>query len=161
MTRRELDIGHRDFLPLAREILQSGTVLGFRVRGNSMSPFIRHQDTVLVAGMAEPARRGDVVLVKTGDGRLLLHRVVGRGGGKCAQGVITRGDACPQSDPGVIPGDDILGRVVAVRGRGYDFHLRAPWRFLLGHHSGFFFRLRRCRPLALIGKNILARLTSA
>lgn len=154
MTFRELDIGLQDFLPMAQQILSSGIGLRFRAQGNSMSPLIRHNDTVLLARVDRHARLGDVVLARTGDQRLVLHRVVK----KNCHGFVTRGDACPMPDPEIILPHNILGRVVVVAGKGCNFHLRAPWRLLLGRYAALFFCLRRLRAIGGIAKKATARL---
>ena len=157
MASRKFDISQADFRLIAEKILNNGMLLPFRARGTSMSPFIRPNDEVLVTAINRTAGIGDVVLAVTADQHLLLHRVVGRH----RQGFIIRGDACGKPDPEVIPPENILGRVVSVDGRGWNFHLKNPWRFLLGHRPSYFLHLRRYRFLARIGKQVMAMLRPA
>jgi len=69
-----------------------------------MRPILDGVDRVRARLGAGLVRRGDIVLFQR-DGRLIVHRVVGR----TAAGVRTRGDACRGFDPDLLPEERILG----------------------------------------------------
>ena len=78
---------------LVRDLLSDGLPVKVTVTGSSMVPFIR---------------AGDVVTLRPG-ATLVVHRVITRTGA----GVVTRGDASPETDDPVSLGD-VLGHVVGV-----------------------------------------------
>ncbi len=118
-------ISHHDFLDVAEELLDRGKQFSFRASGTSMSPFIKDGDAVTILRDQNPGI-GDVVLLKTDEGRLYLHRVVK----KSVSGIVTQGDASLNED-GFTPYGNILGKVVKVTGEGYNFHLRGPIKGLI------------------------------
>jgi signal peptidase I len=124
-----LSLDRVGFAALATEILRGGNTLRFSARGGSMWPIIRNGDWAEVQAIsAASIRRGDVVLVRTGSGRLLVHRVrwIGRAGDEVA--LRTQGDALAHPDP-LIHAAQVLGRVVAVERGGRRLRLdRAPLR---------------------------------
>lgn len=150
---RRLRIDQEDFAAVAGPVLAAGGTISFHCRGTSMAPFIADNDLVQVAPVNDSVRVGDVVLCRTGNDELLLHRVAAVRQG----GIVTRGDASGEADPGLVPLNAVLGRVVKVSGQGYNFHLRFPFRFLLGRYNGFFQILHRSRIITKAGK-LLARL---
>ena len=76
-----------------------------------MAPLLRDGDRVELAPARWPLP-GDLVAFEAGDGRLVVHRLLGyrwtAGGLAC----VTQGDASPAPDPPV-PRARLLGRVVA------------------------------------------------
>jgi hypothetical protein len=141
-------ISHQDFLEIAGEILYRGKLFTFRASGTSMSPFIKNGDAVTVLRDQNPDI-GDVVLLKTDEGRLYLHRVVK----KAESGIVTRGDASFDED-GLTPCRNILGRVVKVSGKGYNFHLRRPIKGLISKRIIFSEGLYRYPSIMKLGKKI-------
>lgn len=130
MENANLRISHKDFLGITEEILDSGKQFRFRASGTSMSPFIKDKDTVIIMPAKDSIGIGDVVLLKTTDERLLLHRVIK----KQKYGVITIGDAA-YVDDGFTSYKNILGRVDRVMDNGYNFHLRNPFKYLIGRRT--------------------------
>ncbi len=114
----ELTLSRDDFGALSAAVLERGDSLRFRACGNSMRPFIRDGDLLLVRPGLE-TRPGDVVLCRAGNGQLLAHRVVRVHQQSHPCSMVLQGDACPWPD-GLVPLDNVLGRVVAVE--------RGPWR---------------------------------
>jgi hypothetical protein len=106
-------------------------------------------DTIVVSPLKRPARIGDVVLLKESDGRLIVHRIVGRRQGM----ILTRGDACAEVDS---PADHvgIVGKVTAVSGRGYSFHLNRSFGYLISRKEDFPFSLLWWGPLRKAAKKI-------
>jgi hypothetical protein len=91
--------------------LQQGKTMRFQPLGGSMIPCLRAGDVVTIVP-GKGCRVGDVVLYRQ-NGDLVLHRVVGKRGGR----VITKGDALGGMDKPVAPGE-ILGRAVSFERRG-------------------------------------------
>lgn len=86
------------------------------VGGSSMEPLLRAGDRVLTV----PARRvapGDVVVLGTESGHLLVHRVLGPLLTFHGWRWVTRGDAAPTAD-GTVPRSRILGRALTVLAPG-------------------------------------------
>ena len=90
------------------------------VHGWSMTPFVRDGDVVTIAPVrAVGPRPGDVLAVELTPGSLLvIHRVVGHVNG----GWLMRGDSASAPD-GVIPREQVLGRVVRVQRHGREVRL--------------------------------------
>jgi len=85
---------------------------GFRLvyRGDSMEGVFREGDCLQVRPVPyESLRPGDVAAMSSGDGRRVVHRIIGAVPG----GWRTRGDACLAPDSDVLAADRFLGRVVA------------------------------------------------
>jgi hypothetical protein len=120
----------QDFEALATEILRSGRALRFRATGGSMHPFIRNLD-VLVARPVEGSaiRLGEVVLYRGGEGRLVVHRVVGRG--QNGTSLEIRGDAV-EGPPSPVAFSRVLARVVAVERGGKARTLDDPHARIVG-----------------------------
>lgn len=141
-------ISHQDFLDIAGEILDREQQFSFRALGTSMSPFIKDGDAVTLLRDQNPSV-GDVVLLKTDEGKLYLHRVVK----KAKSGVVTRGDASFDED-GFTPCRNILGKVVKVSGKGYNFHLRRPIKRLISKRIIFSEGLYQYPSIMRLGKKI-------
>ena len=50
-------------------------------KGNSMRPFIRGGDNVLLVRVGNPLKVGMIILAQTLDKRVVLHRIIGINGG--------------------------------------------------------------------------------
>ncbi len=143
-------ISHKEFLGLAEEILARGKPFRFRAQGKSMSPFIKDGDTVTLVP-DKKADVGDVVLFKTDEGRLYLHRIVK----KAESGIVTRGDAYLNYDEdGLTPYRNILGKVAKISGKGYNFHLKRPVKGLISRRVIFSEGLCRIPFIMKLGKKI-------
>lgn len=65
------------YLNMVRELLVEGhTSVPVPVAGTSMSPFLRHGDTVYLDVPAAPLKKGDIVLYTRPGGQYILHRIV-------------------------------------------------------------------------------------
>ena len=110
----ELVATYRAFEALATEILGQGQTLRFQAKGACMRPFVRDGDVVEVEPIGESSiRRGDVVLFREAEDRVLVHRVIQLGPRDRPDGLLTKGDAVVHPDEPVVR-DRVLGRVVAV-----------------------------------------------
>ncbi|MBI5640014.1 MAG: S26 family signal peptidase [Nitrospirae bacterium] len=119
-------IGRDEFAALASEVLKRGKNLSFIAQGASMSPFIKSGDTLKIKPLKGTPGVGDIVLLKDGAGRSVVHRITG----KTKDGIITQGDA-NSFDDGLVTCDNLLGKVYKVSGRGYTFHLRFPFSYFI------------------------------
>ena len=105
------------FGSLAAAILGRGSYLRFRARGNSMAPFIRNSDIVLVEPKkASELRIGDIVFYRRAGGRHVAHRLIGKSENGGSLVLTTRGDNLRHLDASVFP-EQVLGRVVRIEGR--------------------------------------------
>jgi phage repressor protein C with HTH and peptisase S24 domain len=112
-----------DAAEVITDLLQRGHAVEFRVRGDSMHPVIRAEDSLHV----EPSRdirRGDVVLTLTTRG-LTAHRVIAQHG----QTIVTRGDNNPEADAPV-PLARVLGKVMWVERDGERRHVTREYVFV-------------------------------
>lgn len=121
-----------DFEALATEILRSGRALRFRATGGSMHPLVRNHD-VIVARPAEGSatRLGEVVLYRAAEGRLVVHRVVGRGQNERGESLKIRGDAV-KGPPCRVSPSQVLAKVVTVEREGKPISLDAPHARIVG-----------------------------
>lgn len=105
---------------------RSAEALRLRVRGHSMAPLLRSGDVVWVEPVAPSAlRRGDLVVVQR-QGAWITHRLIARRGDRW----YTKGDGLCHPDPAV-PGEAILGRVIAIERDGSRIELRQRrWRVI-------------------------------
>ncbi len=93
------------------DLLQRGHAVQFRVRGDSMHPVIREDDSVHVEPQRD-IRVGDVVLTHADRG-LTAHRVIAFRG----ETIITRGDNAPHDDP-PLERARVLGKVMHLERNG-------------------------------------------
>ena len=110
-----------DFCQLSEEILTRGASLHFRARGNSMRPFIKDGDVLVITPVdISEVQRGDVILFRQGE-RALVHRLVSRRGEE-GETLIVKGDAHLRPDP-PLQADLVLGKVTRVRRDGRRVNL--------------------------------------
>lgn len=96
------------FADFVQEFIAQGQSFRFQARGGSMWPTIKDGELLHIQPIGKNSlRRGDIVLFNQG-GRLKAHRIVALQ----TEHVVTRGDACADSD-GLVPQSDILGLVTA------------------------------------------------
>ena len=93
--------------------------------GDSMAPALRHGDRLVIQHGNEKLRIGDVI-VYAHDGKTVAHRLVRRV--RCPDGerrLLAKGDRSAFWDP-AIHRDQVLGKVVAIRGPKGDRPLTSP-----------------------------------
>ena len=97
---------------LIEDLLARGTQVRLAVGGVSMAPQLRNHDCVVIEALhGKNPRFGDLVLFRSEDGRLVLHRVVRRWrDSERRRRIQTRGDACVRLDAS-IDATRVLGRV--------------------------------------------------
>ena len=108
----------------------SGEPRTIRVSGNSMLPFLRDGDTVLIEPRGGGVIPGDIVVYFMGD-VLLIHRAVRITRDLNGLVLRTKGDFGVSLDPGPVSEADLIGKAVAVRRGETDTDLQsAPFRAL-------------------------------
>ena len=126
-----LELNGTDFRILAGQILAGGHRVRFIAAGASMRPFIQDGDILEVAPLSRNRiHLGDVLLVVTGGGRVLAHRVV-----KIRQQAgnsifLIKGDSSASTD-GWFEIKNILGRVEILEHAGLVLNLTSVaqrWR---------------------------------
>jgi len=146
--------------PIGRSLRSKGRAC-LRVSGNSMWPWIRPGDTLLIVSETPGRLRvGEVVLVWRA-GAFCAHRVVGtlRKAGQLF--LVTQGDAFPEPDLPVL-GDEVLGRVVAIkRGRRWIKLTSLPRRLLGRIQAALSVTRRWWHPPVRTVKRLLAGKTRA
>jgi hypothetical protein len=122
-----------------------------RVHGESMLPALWPGDIVEIASCSlEDARPGEIVLAQR-EGRLFLHRLVGRFNTPCTpNGFLLRGDSMPGPDP-QFPSEALLGRLVqsADEGQAGSAPVRRP-RFGAKWFGVKWFDLKWSRALGML-----------
>lgn len=110
---------------LLREWILSGQSAWFRLRGESMQPFLPDGSRILVTGDRGPRiRAGDLLVFDAGD-HLVCHRVLGRTGHRRSPSFLTKGDA-GWTPAASIPARDVIGRVSAIERNGAVKRLDTP-----------------------------------
>ncbi|MDP3880054.1 MAG: signal peptidase I [Dehalococcoidales bacterium] len=114
---------HSGFDVVTREILARGSRVRFLAHGNSMAPFIRNGDIIVV----EPARAdelhiGDIVFFRRYGGRHVVHRLVARYENSDSLVLTTRGDNLGYCDAPVLP-EQVLGRVIRIESKDRELRI--------------------------------------
>jgi signal peptidase I len=148
----ELRVSGPDLIELLQAVLDKGVPFRFRVKGFSMSPFIKDDDVITVSPLSNDLiHSGDVVaFIRPEMKKLVIHRVVGKQG----EYFHIKGDNVPDTDE-LIPKANILGHVTRVERNGKKIYLGlGPERFLIAFltRRGFLFPLfhpmwRMIRPI--------------
>ncbi|MGC9521782.1 MAG: S24/S26 family peptidase [Anaerolineae bacterium] len=132
MLERRVD--HDELRSLTTAVLEEGSRVKFRVRGQSMAPFIQDGDVAIVEpikNVPSPIRRGDVVLCALDEHRLVVHRVrrILRSGGVTRYAIQGNGVARPD---GCVEAEQILGRVTGIERGTWSRDIDTAWQRLLG-----------------------------
>ncbi len=113
-----LELSRDEFRRLTAQLLAGGHGVRFQAGGESMRPFICSGDILEVVPVhGYKFQLGDVLLVETGEGRLLVHRVVRTRWSDGVRRYLVKGDACASPD-GWFSAQQVLGKVTAVERRG-------------------------------------------
>ena len=108
------------------EMLLEAESIPLIISGNSMAPFLRHgRDTVYLAQITQPPKKGDMILFRRENGAYVLHRVYRK-----RNGVFSMvGDGQLSLEPG-IRYEQMLAVVKAVRRNGRLLHAGSLcWEF--------------------------------
>jgi hypothetical protein len=126
----ELSLSGPALLDLMRAVLARGVPFRFCARGWSMEPFIRDGDVITVSPLASavPGVGEVVAFVRPEGGNLVVHRVVSRRGAAPQ----IRGDDSLDEIDGIIPAENLLGRVTRIERHGHAVWLGlGPERYLI------------------------------
>jgi signal peptidase I len=108
------------FDDLTKEILGRGNNLRFKACGNSMFPFVRNGDCIVVKPeITGDVKIGDIILYRYIGGTYIVHRIIKKNGQAT---LLTRGDNMPGYDLPV-PNECVLGKVTQIEGRGKRLNL--------------------------------------
>jgi len=130
VTAAELPLSGQGLQDLMRAVLAKGVPFRFCARGWSMTPFIRNGDVITVSPLrgALPEVGEVVAFVRPGSTKPVVHRVIARRG--TASWI--QGDSVPDHADGIIPAENILGRVTRVERSGRQVWLGlGPERYLI------------------------------
>ena len=109
-----------------KDILSRNLILRLKVTGKSMTPFLIGGEVLTIKNVrGAPLRLGDLILYKTRDGSLLLHRIVSKGRKRDTPIFQTKGDALLSADEPVFA-RDVLGKVIRIekmRPEGKTIHI--------------------------------------
>ena len=135
-------VSPEDLIDDLLQLLEQTEPVPLIISGNSMSPFLSHgRDTVFLAKVKSPLKRGDMVLYRRKGGQYVLHRI-------CQvheHSFCMVGDGQWQIEPG-IQKEQILAKVCAVRRDGKLLEPGAPlWDF----YEKAWIRMIRLRPRLL------------
>jgi hypothetical protein len=126
----ELPLSGATLLDLMRAVLARDVPFRFCARGWSMAPFIRDGDVITVAplGSSRPGVGEVVAFIRPEAGNLVVHRVVARRDAA----VFIQGDSLPECPDGIIPRENLLGRVTRIERNGHEVRLSlGPERYLI------------------------------
>ena len=97
---------------MLRDALRQGKEPSLAVTSNSMAPFLKTGDTLLLAYVElEDIKPGDIIAITTSSG-LLVHRYWGQSDEAGRINLITKGDRVHGFDPASLP-KQLLGRVIS------------------------------------------------
>lgn len=114
-------------LSIVHEALKAGQRVRFTATGNSMQPFLRHNDTVELSAIGGDPRIGDILLARIDEDTFVLHRLYKID----KDGFCLIGDSTVLQE-GPLSRESILGKVVSVdRGKHRRVMDRGLW-YLLG-----------------------------
>ncbi len=132
--KKGLSLPNSSLIELLQAVLSSRLRFRLQVKGSSMSPFIRDGDVVTIARQhfLRSYNYGRVVaFIHPQNGRLMIHRVVGRKGGS----YLTQGDNVSGAD-GLLSPDRILGHITCAERDGMRVFIGfGPERFLIAFLS--------------------------
>ena len=121
-----------DFAGLSTDILRSGKSLSFTAHGVSMRPLLRDGDILKIEAIRDGRLRiGEIVFCRTLEGHIVVHRVVGRQLYDGKKYYLVQGDQVGNPD-GLIPFEQLFGRVISVERAGQVFYTGSAAMRLLG-----------------------------
>ena len=127
---KELSLSGQALLELMQAVLARGVPFRFCARGWSMAPFIQDGDVITVSPLRDalPGVGEVVAFARPGGGNLVVHRVVARRG----QGAFVQADGVPHHTDGIIPAQNLIGRVTRIERNGREVWLGlGPERYVI------------------------------
>ena len=122
IVKEEISFSRAVISELIRATVSKKASFRFKVKGFSMTPFIKDDDVVTISPLSGASMMlgAPVAFVKDDERKLAIHRVVGKAGSR----YLIKGDSCPEAD-GLIKPASILGYVSKIErsGRNIRFGL--------------------------------------
>ncbi len=110
-----------------KEELSVGLPLRVKCRGQSMYPFIKHGDILLIEVVnADKLNPGDIAFYCLPSGTFIVHRFIKRNG---SGSFLTNGDSMRQSDEPVTV-EQVFGRVIQIERNGKALKLSGKLNYL-------------------------------
>jgi hypothetical protein len=153
-TEKDISLPGKELIELIRLAFARGACFRMRVKGFSMSPFVRNSDVVTIAPLCQTRiSRGSIAaFVNPKTGQLIIHRVVG----KNRKSYLIKGDNAPRVDS-LIPEDSILGCLTKIERNGRNVSFGLAWErsivALLSRARVWYLALRIFRLLPLPIRN--------
>jgi hypothetical protein len=126
----EIQLSGQALVDLMQEIFARGMTFRFKATGGSMLPFIINGDVITFTPIANHTPRiGEVVaFIHPETNNLIVHRIIGQKGSSR----LFRGDAVTDQTDGLIPIQNLLGRVSQIERNGRQIWLGlGPERVLI------------------------------
>ena len=124
----KVQIPNSQFFALAKQLLQEGKKIEISVKGNSMFPFLRDGETVVVApvGISGSLKRHDIILAETTTGHIMMHRIREVNPAY----ILMKGDGnLLQTEQ--LNHSDVMGKAISVRRNGKNIPLYSPLQLFL------------------------------
>ena len=105
---KQIKVDNLLFLQSIDELLKEGKTVEFKVKGNSMLPFFKHEKTIVTLEKPTNYKKHDVIIAKYND-LVVLHRII-----KIKNNIYTlRGDGLISKE--YVKINDIYGKVVSFK----------------------------------------------
>jgi|SRR5690554_237283 len=105
---KQIKVDNLLFLQSIDELLKEGRTVEFKVKGNSMLPFFKHEKTIVTLEKPTNYKKHDVIIAKYND-LVVLHRII-----KIKNNIYTlRGDGLISKE--YVKINDIYGKVVSFK----------------------------------------------
>ena len=141
----------KEYLPLIKEVLQSGGEFRLYPRGTSMMPMLRQGiDSVILVSPTKELKKRDIIFYRRQSGQLVLHRIVGI---SKDHSYILCGDNQTALEKG-ITADMIIASVSAV----YRGEKRLEKRAFSRRIYEFFWCIMSLRRISLFAKRVLSKI---
>ena len=115
-VKKEISLYSPQLIALMKGVHDKGGLFRLKVRGGSMSPFIRDGDILTIARSTNGYKVGEIVaFVRSDCEKLVVHRIIGRKN----KHYLIKGDNGFTWD-GSIPEKCLLGRVIRVERNGWE-----------------------------------------
>lgn len=112
---REIGLDRNELEVLAEEIIGRGGSFSFKAHGWSMYPFIRDGDILIVSPIrTNEIKSGDIILYKSFDNMIVVHRVIGKTKINNHEMLKVRGDAL-MGTPEYIATTQVIGKAIKQR----------------------------------------------
>lgn len=108
------ELPNKFIIPEIKKLIDEGRTVTFRVKGQSMHPFlVGGRDDVVLQSLNRPLRKYDVILAEVAPELYMIHRIIGFEQGH----IIMKGDG-NRAQKEVVSPQNVLGIVIAFRRKG-------------------------------------------